>query len=252
MRKNYTPASPLHPTYVGPLRIIELYPQGACLKDVKTGEISSAHFMNLRKISLDEFITLLPTDFDSDILKNLGQYRYSRNHLPDPPSTKPQEVRDTDQSEETEEEDETVKEKNNEKMTEAIAEKNFSNLHARKLRSGKTIHINVYTLPAKYKSAKSAHYAYVHSKTAKPTQRSCLTRRIITPRTPWATIEQTMGDNCYVFYTKNRMPHPENHHKTKYKSNFQSHLRGYLTVNLASEEDNGRRVRFSELTVKFY
>jgi hypothetical protein len=215
---------------------------------VKTGEISSAHFMNLRKIQLDEFITLLPADFDSDILKNIGQYRYSRNHLPDPPLATPQEC---DSEEDTQTNTKTA---DNTKTTENNTEedKNFSDLHERKLRSGKKISINVYTLPKKYTSAKAAHYAYVHKERQIPTRRSCLTRRIPIQRTPWATIEQTMEGDCYVFYTNNKTPHPENHHKTKYKSNFQSHLRGFLTIDLEPEQDNERRVKFSKLTVKFY
>ncbi len=63
---------------------IELYPQGVTLKNTRTGEIQSVHYMNLRKITMDEFITLLPDDFDADILKNIGMYRYNKNHLPDP------------------------------------------------------------------------------------------------------------------------------------------------------------------------
>ncbi len=59
----YTPSTPLNPTYVGPYRIMELFPQGALLKDPRTGEQMSVHFANMRKLSMDEFITLLPTHF---------------------------------------------------------------------------------------------------------------------------------------------------------------------------------------------
>jgi hypothetical protein len=55
MRKDYTPASALSPTFVGPYRIIELQPQGAIIKDPRTGDIMSVHFQNLRKLSIDEF-----------------------------------------------------------------------------------------------------------------------------------------------------------------------------------------------------
>ena len=67
MRKEYTPSTPLNPTYVGPYRIMELFPQGALLKDPRTGEQMSVHFANMRKLSMDEFITLLPTHFDNCI-----------------------------------------------------------------------------------------------------------------------------------------------------------------------------------------
>jgi hypothetical protein len=68
MRKQYTPQSALHPTFVGPLRIIELHPQGALLKDPRTGETFSVHHHNMRKLHIDEFLSLLPTNFDADIL----------------------------------------------------------------------------------------------------------------------------------------------------------------------------------------
>ncbi len=81
MRKIYNPASPLHPTFSGPYRIIEIHNQGALLKDPRTGEMLSVHFMNLRKLSIDEFITLLPNNFDADILQTLGMYRYNKNSI---------------------------------------------------------------------------------------------------------------------------------------------------------------------------
>jgi hypothetical protein len=77
MRKDYTPMSPLHPTYVGPMRIIELYDMGALLKDPRTGDIMSVHYQNIRKLALDELILLLPSNFDSEILKTLKLYRYN-------------------------------------------------------------------------------------------------------------------------------------------------------------------------------
>ena len=50
--------------------------------------------MNLRKLSIDEFITLLPNNFDADILQTLGMYRYNKNTYPDPPLFGPKEVVD--------------------------------------------------------------------------------------------------------------------------------------------------------------
>ncbi len=55
MRKVYNPASPLHDTFCGPYRIMELHTQGALLKDPKTGEMLSVHFMNIRKLEIDAF-----------------------------------------------------------------------------------------------------------------------------------------------------------------------------------------------------
>ena len=43
----------------------------------------SVHFANMRKLSMDEFITLLPTHFDNDILKTLGLFLYNRKGNPE-------------------------------------------------------------------------------------------------------------------------------------------------------------------------
>jgi hypothetical protein len=47
MRKEYTPSSPLNHTYIGPYRIMELFPQGALLKDPRTGEQMSVHLAKI-------------------------------------------------------------------------------------------------------------------------------------------------------------------------------------------------------------
>ena len=47
---------------------MELHEQGALLKDPRTGEIMSGHFSNIRKINIEEFLTLLPLNFDADII----------------------------------------------------------------------------------------------------------------------------------------------------------------------------------------
>jgi hypothetical protein len=164
MRKDYTPMSPLHPTYVGPMRIIELYDMGALLKDPQTGDIMSVHYQNIRKLALDELILLLPSNFDSEILKTLQLYRYNRPGTPDSISTH---------------EKETASEKN-----------------TRILRSGKTIQINYTTLPSKYAEiAIQAQWTNVHvttpnQKAAKP----CLKSRIQLPLSPYAKLSQ--------YYTK--------------------------------------------------
>jgi hypothetical protein len=151
MRKIHNPSSALHPTYAGPVRIIELHPQGALIKDTRTGEMMSVHYMNLRKLTADEFLTLLPNNFDSDILHNLGMYRYNKNHLPDPIENSL-----------------SLNEKN--VMQELNSASDENNLHLdpdlnnksdvimtdqneRILRSGKRIRVNTFTLPSKYKKA---------------------------------------------------------------------------------------------------
>jgi hypothetical protein len=78
MKAEYTTESALHPTHTGPHRIINLSEKGAEIKDIKTGEISNVNFENIRKISIDELLALLPTDFDDEINKSLGTFRYNR------------------------------------------------------------------------------------------------------------------------------------------------------------------------------
>jgi lipopolysaccharide export LptBFGC system permease protein LptF len=43
----------------------------------------SVHFVNLRKLSMDKFITLLPTHFDSEILQTIGLFRYNKKGNPE-------------------------------------------------------------------------------------------------------------------------------------------------------------------------
>jgi len=251
MRKIYTPESPFHPTFTGPFRVIELHPQGATLKNTRTGEVFSAHYMNMRKISVDEFITLLPDDFDSDILKNVGAYRYNKNHLPDPSEsplfTEPDDA-PSDPPAEPALTDEPPRPKPIDKL---------SNLHERTLRSGKVIRINTHTLPSKIRSqVLSAFFTYAaktkKSNGTKYLYRPCMTASLTTPRTPYADYDQTMDDGCYFFNSSIRMVHPENHHKGPYKSNYNSPLPGYLVVTLDTEPDSSTRVKFSTTTVKFY
>ena len=83
MKAEYVPDSALHPTHSGPHRIIGLSERGAEIKDIKTGEISNVNFENIRKISLDELLTLLPNNFDDEINKALSTFRYNRKNITD-------------------------------------------------------------------------------------------------------------------------------------------------------------------------
>ena len=147
-------STPLKPTYIGPYRVMELFPQGALLKDPRTGEQMSVHFANMRKLSMDEFITLLPTHFDNDILKTLGLFRYNRKGNPE--SVKKAEEteiinQDTLSEEEQDERQEPDNSSNFKEETEEL-----SPSEERILRSGRKINISVNLLPAKYTSATRA------------------------------------------------------------------------------------------------
>jgi dUTPase len=78
MYKVYAPESMLHPTFVGPARIVDLQEAGATLRDTRTGTLFSVSFANLRKIDLNELLSLLPQNFDAEIAETLGHYRYRR------------------------------------------------------------------------------------------------------------------------------------------------------------------------------
>ena len=78
MYKNYTPNQIFDDNFDGPARIIDLQPKGATLKKIKGNEIFSVSYDNLRKVNFDEFLLLLPKDFDSSILENFKNTRYRR------------------------------------------------------------------------------------------------------------------------------------------------------------------------------
>ncbi|MFN9910919.1 MAG: hypothetical protein ACK56F_33245, partial [bacterium] len=125
------------------------------LKDPRTGEQMSVHFANMRKLSMDEFITLLPTHFDADILKKLGLFRYNRKGNPESVH-KTEEAEIIKQDTLSEKERDERQEPGNSSNTDDTEE--FSPQAARILRSGKKINISVNTLPFKYSGAIKAHW----------------------------------------------------------------------------------------------
>jgi hypothetical protein len=119
MKVDYTADSLLAPVYKGPFRIIHLDQGGARLKDIKTGEGQSVSFEYMRKIKLDELLTLLPQNFDAEINSVLDKYRYKRG----------------------------AGENEGEHLSgENYDEENKEKDNRRKLRSGKLYNINVETL----------------------------------------------------------------------------------------------------------
>jgi hypothetical protein len=78
MKVDYTADSLLAPVYKGPFRIVHLDQGGARLKDIKTGEEQSVSFEHMRKLKLDELLTLLPQNFDAEINSVLEKYRYKK------------------------------------------------------------------------------------------------------------------------------------------------------------------------------
>jgi dUTPase len=257
MRKEYTPSTPLKPTYIGPYRIMELFPQGSLLKDPRTGEQMSVHFANMRKLSMDEFITLLPTHFDADILKTLGLFRYNRKGNPES-IKKAEEAEIIKQDTLSEGEQDERQEPDNRSSTSNTEE--FSPQAARILRSGRKINISVNTLPSKYSGATKAQWKTLPvpcqptTITKKPSTKRIAT--IKTPNTPYYVEEQLLEQDSFLFSTSIELSvnkiKPEKNYKTRYKSSFQSDRKGILYINLPPEEDSNKKVRFSRLEIKFY
>jgi hypothetical protein len=211
----------------------------------------------MRKLSMDEFITLLPTHFDDDILKTLGLFRYNRKGNPET-------IKKTDETEiinqdthAEEEQDERQDPDNNSKTNDT---EEFSPQTARILRSGRKINISVNTLPTKYTDATRAQWKTLtipHQPTTIPRKPS--TKRIATiktPNTPYYVEEQLLDQDSFLFSTSIELSvnkiKPEKNYKTRYKSSFQSDRKGILYINLPQEENSNKKVRFSRLEIKFY
>ena len=256
MRKNFTPASSIQHTYVGPYRIMELYNKGALLRDPRSGDKLSAHFTNLRKLHIDEFITLLPTNFESDILQSMDCFRYNRQG-------KPEEVEkvNIEELKDNIEEDPVPTETQQEPHSHQAPDVNeFPTETSRILRSGKKIKVNVNSLPHKYATAMSAHWSTLPVP-AQPMMTALpkITNRVQslkTPNTPYYLAEQKDNSELYLFNTsialKVQTIQPEKNYKTRIKSTFHSDRKGILIIELKSEPTTARRVRFSRLEVKFY
>jgi dUTPase len=257
MRKAFTPASSLQHTYVGPYRIMELYNKGALLRDPRTGETLSATFTNLRKLHMDEFIALLPTNFDADLLKALPFFRYNRQG-------KPEHIKNTDigtVNDEIEEDPATT-----EPLQKPFSHlqppnhEDFSTETTKILRSGKKINVKVHSLHQKYATAMSAHWSTLPVPaqpmiTALPKIRNRV-QSMKTPSTPYYVLEQEECSDIYLFHNsttqKIHNTRPEKNYKTRYRSTFQSDKKGILVINLKSEPTTATRVRFSRLEIKFY
>ena len=278
MRKNYTPDNSLKTTFLGPFRIMNLYEQGALLKDPRTGEEMSAHFANLRKITMSEFAQLLPTHFDADILKTLQFSRYNRQGQPEEiqkctesqilqqedtcePDTGEELGRERPALQESPPPQEAGHERPASKENSSASDlKEFPENIQRILRSGKKIKINTSTLPPKYDNATSAQWTKlspphtpVHN-SPKPIRKRITTLK--TPNTPYYQQEQKYGENVYFFATsiETKLCHikPERNFKTRYRSSFNSDRKGILYINLPEEETTAERVRFSRIEIKFY
>ena len=71
MYRIYVQESAIHPVFKGPVRIKDLQPRGATVRDTRNGEEFSVGFENLRKIEFDELLSLLLQNFGNEIASTL-------------------------------------------------------------------------------------------------------------------------------------------------------------------------------------
>jgi len=150
----------------------------------------SVHFQNLRKISISEFIQLLPTHFDADIIQNLKLYRYNKPGQPERgPSATDEQIDDSilEESEPSVEVDE------------------FSPDTAKILRSGRQINVNVCSLPNEYRTVKKAQWSAMPIPLQPTLCNSYKTRNriqeITTLHTAYYKPEQQESPDLFMFQT---------------------------------------------------
>lgn len=237
MRKVYNPPSLLHPVFTGPYRIMEIFELGALLKDPRTGDTCSVHFQNLRKLTVDEFATLLPANFDHDVIKHLSLSRYNRAGTAE--KIQLSQYKPEGHLQQTE----TVQQTDMEGMT---------------LRSGKSIKLNVTQLTKlQGQVVQAASFTpgsipwFSSAKTTTPILRHTL-RPI---PTPYATIEQQLQNGIWTFHSSLHAEkiRDSSCYKKRFKSSFQSPEPGTLMIDLEqSVNSRVKKVQFSKLIVHFY
>ncbi len=129
--------------------------------------------------------------------------------------------------------------------------------NTRVLRSRKITQINYTTLPSKYAEiAIQAHWTNTHvttphQKAAKP----CLKSRIQLPLSPYAELSQYYTKELWLFpstFENKPVNIKDIKFKTRYRSNFQSHKPGILTIKLNNQPSHTKKLQFTTITVYFY
>ncbi len=238
MKKSYKPQSLLEQTFTGPYRIMEIYPMGALLKCPKTGEKFSTHFKNIRKLTLSEFTTILPSHFDSDILKEL--FRYNSQGAPEKIKKSTSPIQDSEYTDH---------------ISDSAPDILPPNKHERRLRSGKFISLNKYSILKlnKVDSAKFHEYNSV-STIPYPDNVPILKINLNNPHDPFSSINQIWIDNCWFFKSHTldkKIKDNMDFKRTRKKSSFTSPFAGTLKIPLPPQK-NTRQVTFSSITVHFF
>jgi hypothetical protein len=284
MRKNYTPSSMLSPTFLGPYRIIKLQEMGALLKNPRTGEQCSVHYENLRKLNVDELLCILPTNFDSDIVKELT-FRYNKvanpelpervksfhddNVFPDPVLSDDNRHLSTDTDILGHNKVKNHENKNSEKVHDSRDPKTMKNSvtteqivpvqdtpFGRRHRSGKIFSLQNITVEVDPQIAfGEIAFAIYNTVTTHARQMKPCLKTVFRPNpTVYASSKQTFYDGCWSFGTsisEHEIKDDDHGEKRKYSSGFKSPLPGTLTLKLNFEQ-NYTKIKFDKIYVHFY
>jgi len=256
MRKIYNPSSAIHPVFTGPYRIMEIFPLGALLKDPRTGETLSVHFQYLRKLSFDEFIQLLPANFDHEILRQVGMSRYNTTGPVEKPRETNEQINDSQETDPlTEIENNFQPTRQGENQENVILPPTPDN--ERILRSGRIIRINLTSIQNSDFDIKSAEFSSGFAiPPQKPPPNGSILRPPVRPSaTPYAAVEQTLVDDLWCFATDLRTENirDSSYYKTRFKSKYSSAFPGNLVIQLEPSLDYAnRKVQFKTIYVHFY
>jgi hypothetical protein len=237
MKADYTADSMLAVVYKGPYRIINLDHGGARLRDTKTGEELSASYEHIRKIKIDELLTLLPQNFDSEIASVLETYRYRKGST----HGEAEQDKSAEKSEKVEADNET-QESGNKRM----------------LRSGRLYNIGISNLG--HKIRKETERAYWRTEKLYSRDKTQLATPILIYHS--ASEREFDFETKYNYKEERKEPahnaeymYTERRKYDKYKSSsFSSDTAGTMVIRLKRENNErpGKRVKFKEAIIHFY
>jgi hypothetical protein len=251
MRKQFHPLAPLNENFIGPCKIVKLCNNGVVFSDAKTSDLTFVKFSNLRKLSFEELINLLPTNFHHDILSHIGIQSIDNISLF---NSKLSGWSDTDRS--------FLKPINVEPNITAHFEDPafFYSFIQKKSCRKKAVSINLASLPHPYQQKVfSANFSTKKQFPKKHNFTKSVLKKPMRPfPTPYATFDQHFEDNTWQFsnnFSVDTASKIVPNYKKRIKSNFNSPLPGTLTLSLMDYDDKNdvnRSLTFSKITVNFY
>ena len=237
MYKVYVPESAIHSVFKGPARIKDVQEAGATIKDTKTGDEFSVGYENLRKIEFDEFLNLLPQNFDDEITQTLRNYRYRRSG-----------------NDSQVEADQGIENRENEKSK--LDETEIS----RRTRSGKIFNVKLDSLPEKYKgivrlcTKRWICIPKVPQKIYTVELKSCLRRRKYAEKVRFPERDPIFKDGVYVYKDELREDRLERikRFRDKLNSTGLNSSRKCTQEIVFKEGHRDRRVTFGKVTAFFF